>query len=410
MARVFICYRRSESQWAAGRLYDRLSEVIGRDNLFFDVSDIEPGEDFVSRIREIVAQCDVLLAIVGPNWASIKDSAGRPRLQNPRDLVRIEVAAALQRKIRVIPILVDGAVMPDEDVLPQEIAGLAARNAHDVSFARFHSDVDSFVRVLQRILAGPGAPAHLAPTPLEPLKSEARPAPPVTERMPFTISLTTLGDVATPLISKGSRLPAQASEIFSTAADNQTSVEISLLLGQHKSAGDNMPIGKFNLQNIPAAPRGVPQIEVTTSVDSSLILTVTAEDLASNRKEVLDALDLTRLNVPPEMLQDAAMPETPPSARDSRLNAGDVPDLGDLFKTFFGSTPPSPDIRMGVTLTAAAAASGVQQTVDLPNGKRIAVRIPAGIQDGQQLRIRGKGNPKKGGGAGNLYIIVSVTK
>ena len=88
MARVFISYRRSESKWAAGRLYDRLAEVIGRDNLFFDVSNIEPGEDFVSRIREIVGRCDVLLAVIGPNWATVQDGSGRPRLHNGRDLVR----------------------------------------------------------------------------------------------------------------------------------------------------------------------------------------------------------------------------------------------------------------------------------------------------------------------------------
>src|SRR5215471_10809896 len=140
MARVFISYRRRDSQWVAGRLYDRLAEVIGRDHLFFDVSDIEPGEDFVSRIREIVGRCDVLLAVIGPNWATITDDVGRRRLDNSGDLIRIEIAAALERNIRVIPILVDGASMPEEHQLPSELAPLARRNAHDVSFARFHTD------------------------------------------------------------------------------------------------------------------------------------------------------------------------------------------------------------------------------------------------------------------------------
>ena len=112
MARVFISYRRSETRWAAGRLYDRLAEVIGREHLFFDVSDIEPGEDFVQRIREIVGACDVLIALIRPTWSAVQDGSGKPRLMNPRDLVRIEIASALQRNIRVIPILIDGAVMP----------------------------------------------------------------------------------------------------------------------------------------------------------------------------------------------------------------------------------------------------------------------------------------------------------
>ena len=80
MARVFISYRRSETRWAAGRLYDRLAEVIGREHLFFDVSDIEPGEDFVQRIREIVGACDVLIALIGPTWSAVQDGSGKPRL------------------------------------------------------------------------------------------------------------------------------------------------------------------------------------------------------------------------------------------------------------------------------------------------------------------------------------------
>ena len=110
MARVFISYRRSESRWAAGRLYDRLAEVIGREHLFFDVSDIEPGEDFVQRIREIVGVCDVLIAVIGPTWSAVQDGSGKPRLMNPRDLVRIEIASALQRNIRVIPILIPAGI------------------------------------------------------------------------------------------------------------------------------------------------------------------------------------------------------------------------------------------------------------------------------------------------------------
>lgn len=126
MARVFISYRRNDSRWAAGRLYDRLAEVLGRENVFFDVSDIEPGEDFVAKIGEIVGRCDILLAVIGPTWISILGPKGQRRLDDPTDLIRVEVSAALKRNIRVIPLLVDGAEMPEERMLPADIAALCS--------------------------------------------------------------------------------------------------------------------------------------------------------------------------------------------------------------------------------------------------------------------------------------------
>jgi hypothetical protein len=410
MARVFISYRRSESKWAAGRLYDRLAELIGRDNLFFDVSNIEPGEDFVSRIREIVGSCDVLLAVIGPNWSTIQDGSGKPRLHNARDLVRIELAAALQRNIRVIPILVDGAAMPEEDQLPADLAILARRNAHDVSFAHFHTDLDSFVRVLQRILAGPGG-ATLNATPPEPPKADAKTAAPVVARLPFTISLTTVGDVATPLIGKGADLPAQASETFSTAADNQNSVEVNLCLGERPSSRDNVPIGKFVLAGIPPAARGIPQITITAIVDTALILTVTAEDAASKHKQVLDAVDLTRVDVPPEMLKESALPfQAAKSMRDSPVNLSEEASgsaFADIFQSFFGALP-GIDINLSMTLSAAEASAGGQHVFELPNGRQITARFPSGIRDGQKIRLKGQGTARKGGAPGDVYIEVRV--
>jgi hypothetical protein len=410
MARVFISYRRSESRWAAGRLYDRLAEVIGREHLFFDVSDIEPGEDFVQRIREIVGACDVLIALIGPTWSAVQDGSGKPRLMNPRDLVRIEIASALQRNIRVIPILIDGAVMPEEHQLPPDLAGLLTRNAHDVSFKRFHADLDSFIRVLHRILALPGAaaaPGSPAPAPT--------PAPPVATQLPFTISLTTLGGVSTPLIAKGARLPAQASEVFSTAADNQDSVEVNLSIGERPLAGDNVPIGKFMLAGIPSAPRGTPQITVTALVDTAMILTVTAEDQATRKRQVLDAVDLTRITVPPESLHGETRPPAPQeSTRDSPVNFTDVfggdkgrLTLGDLLDRIFGG-PRDPDVHSTITLSRAEAEAGGERHVTLREGHSVRVRIPAGIKDGQKLRFRGAGHAKEGGGSGDAYLTVRV--
>src|SRR5262245_44585530 len=103
--KIFINYRREDSIGTAGRLHDRLAHTFGRDNLFMDVDHIPAGVDFVEYLNSQVAQCGVFLAVIGPNWLNAKDNRGRRRFDNPDDYVTIEIAAALARKIRVIPVL-----------------------------------------------------------------------------------------------------------------------------------------------------------------------------------------------------------------------------------------------------------------------------------------------------------------
>ncbi len=100
---------------------------------------------------------------------------------------------------------------------------------------------------------------------------------------PLTLGVETLGSVSTPLITRNTTVPTSKSEIFSTAADNQTSVEINVLQGERPMAADNKSLGRFVLSGIPAAPRGVPQVEVTFDIDASGILNVTAKDKASGK-------------------------------------------------------------------------------------------------------------------------------
>jgi hypothetical protein len=100
---VFISYRRQETSGMAGRIYDRLVDRFGDDRVFMDVDTIELGDDFVEVITRAVGSCDVLLAVVGPHWLTATDRDGRRRLDDPRDIVRLEIAAALERDIRVIP-------------------------------------------------------------------------------------------------------------------------------------------------------------------------------------------------------------------------------------------------------------------------------------------------------------------
>jgi molecular chaperone DnaK len=102
---------------------------------------------------------------------------------------------------------------------------------------------------------------------------------------PLTLSIETLGSVATPMIERNTTIPTQNTQVFSTAADNQTSVEIHILQGERPMAADNKSLGRFILDNIPPAPRGIPQIEVSLDIDSNGILNVKAVDKATNRTQ-----------------------------------------------------------------------------------------------------------------------------
>ncbi len=102
---------------------------------------------------------------------------------------------------------------------------------------------------------------------------------------PLTLSIETLGGIATPLIKRNTTIPTRESQVFSTASDSQTQVEIHVLQGERPMAADNKSLGKFNLDGIPPAPRGIPQIEVTFDIDANGILQVTAKDKATGRSQ-----------------------------------------------------------------------------------------------------------------------------
>jgi uncharacterized membrane protein YhaH (DUF805 family) len=148
--RIFINYRRGDSQAAAGRLNDRLLLHFGRDQVFMDVEAIEPGVDFVTWIDEQVASCGVFISVIGPDWLAARTPDGRPRLSEPNDYVRLEIEAALKRNIRVIPVLVDGATMPQSADLPGSIDALARRQAVQIAHHRFTADCDDLARGIKR--------------------------------------------------------------------------------------------------------------------------------------------------------------------------------------------------------------------------------------------------------------------
>jgi len=125
MPKVFISYRRADSQDVAGRLFDHLHTAVGSKNIFKDIDSIAPGEDFTKVIRARLAQCDVVFVLIGPNWQECRDEQNKRRLELPTDYVRMEIREALSLKKQVIPILLSGTPPLKASRLPADIRSLA---------------------------------------------------------------------------------------------------------------------------------------------------------------------------------------------------------------------------------------------------------------------------------------------
>jgi TIR domain len=166
--RIFMSYRRQETAYATGWLFDRLAERYGRTQIFKDVDSLQPGDDFVAVIEAAVGSCSVLLALIGDEWLTVADETGRRRIDDPNDFVRIEIEAALARGVTVIPILVDGARMPQPTEVPESLGPLVRRQALELSPARFDFDFSQLLAVLDRFLNAAAAPS----TPTRPSPEE----------------------------------------------------------------------------------------------------------------------------------------------------------------------------------------------------------------------------------------------
>jgi hypothetical protein len=162
LPRVFMSYRRDDTDYPAAWLFAELARHFDKDQVFKDVDSIELGDDFVEVITSAVASCDVLLALIGRRWLTVTGEDGRRRLDNPDDFVRLEIEAALTRNVRVIPILVEAAQMPRVGELPASLAKLTRRQALELSSSRFGLDAQRLLRTLDRTLTGsPGQSRQL---------------------------------------------------------------------------------------------------------------------------------------------------------------------------------------------------------------------------------------------------------
>jgi hypothetical protein len=156
MPRIFISYRRDDTSGYAGRLRDQLASRLRRWDIFMDVDAIAPGADFVRVISDAVAASDVVVAVVGRNWARNADSAAA--VSRPDDFVRIEIELALQHRKPIIPTLVGGAVMPSRDTLPVSMQPFVQRQAFPIDDRDFHGGISRLVQAVRELSASSRRP------------------------------------------------------------------------------------------------------------------------------------------------------------------------------------------------------------------------------------------------------------
>lgn len=146
-SKLFISYRREDSEDIVGRIFDRLAAHFGRENVFMDIDTIPLGVDFRKHISEAVSKCDVIMAVIGKQWLEISHQDGRRRLDDPTDFVRIEIQTGLDREIPVIPVIVGTGSFPREQQLPDVLKPLAFRNAAEVRSGKdFNDHMERLIR------------------------------------------------------------------------------------------------------------------------------------------------------------------------------------------------------------------------------------------------------------------------
>ena len=220
---------------------------------------------------------------------------------------------------------------------------------------------------------------------------------------PLSLGVETMGSVMTVMIERNTTIPVKKTETYSTAADNQTAVDIHILQGERPLAGDNMSLGRFRLDGIPVAPRGVPQIEVTFDIDANGILHVTAKDKASGKEQKITVTASTNLNKADieKMVQEARQHESEDKKRKEIIEAKNsadnlayqtektLKDLGDKV-----SADERAKIESKVSDVRAAA-----QTEDVERIKKVTEDLQNAFYAlSQQLYSQGQPEPQPAGG------------
>jgi hypothetical protein len=184
MASIFISYRRVGALVHARALFERLRHEFGPNEVFIDLEGVDYGLDFIDILNEQLNGCQVMLAVIDPQWATATDRQGRRRIDREFDYVRVEIVTALGRGIRTVPVLIDGAEMPDASDLPEPLRPLTRRNALMLDFNRFDAEISRLIAVIRKLLSAPNIDRHL---------EAAFPKPPVPE-LPEIETPSTQGD------------------------------------------------------------------------------------------------------------------------------------------------------------------------------------------------------------------------
>jgi hypothetical protein len=161
--KIFINYRRGDDSGFVQALFSQLERTFPTEELFMDVDRIGAGEDYVKVLEDQVAQCEVLLAVIGKGWLRAWDIRSGRRLDNPNDFVRVEIESALKQNKRIIPVLVHGARMPRTEELPESLRPLARRNALRLTHERFKADTEGLIKAIREALTSAEATKQTPP-------------------------------------------------------------------------------------------------------------------------------------------------------------------------------------------------------------------------------------------------------
>jgi hypothetical protein len=148
MLHVFLSYRRRESSGYSRHIHERLMQELGERNVFMDVTEIAPGVNWHATLSRQIEIADTMLILIGREWLDMRDPTGKRRLEDPDDVTRFEIAEALRRGKRVIPVLLEGAAPPPRDTLPADIQNLADLQALRLDHESFDADLQALVEHL----------------------------------------------------------------------------------------------------------------------------------------------------------------------------------------------------------------------------------------------------------------------
>ncbi|MCX4090748.1 toll/interleukin-1 receptor domain-containing protein [Nocardia sp. alder85J] len=160
MTKIFLSYRIVDSAYAVREISNRMAERIGRDNVFRDDDSLALGTVYAQRIRRALEQCDMVVAVIGPQWLDITDEQGHRRIDNGQDWVRYEIRTAYEKDIPVIPVLLDDTPLPPVDRLPGDIRALGRSQFWPIRHRTMDTDITG---LLDRLLPDTAAPGDGTP-------------------------------------------------------------------------------------------------------------------------------------------------------------------------------------------------------------------------------------------------------